>query len=447
MATTSKADGPKGVADALADLTRLADESRRRLVWLQVGRVLDGTSEAPLIDAHLIFRADEIAFVACGPAPPPAELVGDVRRGPDLRLDGWTALPCLIEAHAHLFLEGAPIDATVRADYLKQPPDAMLAGARRRLPRLLEYGIGAVRDAGDKHGVGLALAQGAKKSLTGLASAPWIDSPGAAIHHRGRYGLFMGEPIEDHAGPAECVAAHVAEGADRIKLLVSGIINFDAGRVTAKPQMSTAEVQVLVAAATTHGKQTFAHASGADGVENSIEGGVTTVEHGFFVTDDQLARMRDRQVGWVPTFAPVQLQIDRAAELGWSEKIVAGLRQIIDGHRRSLVRAHEIGVPIVAGSDAGSCGVAHGLGFLEELLHMERAGMPSAAVILAATGRSADMLAFPQPIGRLAAGYRARMILTPANPLTTVAALMKEKAVLYDGQAIRGDANEDVAGM
>lgn len=447
MAASHSGADSASVDGSFAKLSCLAATSRERPVWLRVGRLVDGTSEAPLVDAHLVFDAEQVAYVGSGAAPPPAELVRQERREPDLVLDGWTALPCLIEAHAHLFLEGAPIGARTRAAYLEQPADAMLAGAWKRLPRLLEYGIGAVRDAGDKHGVGLSLAADAKQTLAGLAPAPWIDSPGAAIHHRGRYGSFMGEPIEDHAGPAECVAARVAAGADRIKLLVSGIINFDAGRVTAKPQMPPDEVRQLVQAAQAHGRQTFAHASGADGVENSIEGGVTTVEHGFFVTDEQLARMRDRGIGWVPTFAPVQLQIDRAAEIGWSEKIADGLRRIIDGHRRSLAKAHDMGVRIVAGSDAGSCGVAHGLGFLEELVHMERSGVPPAAVLLAATGRSAEALAFPQPIGRIAAGYRSRMILTPHDPLATVANLMCDKVILFDGRAIRGNRNDQVDGM
>ena len=241
---------------------------------------------------------------------------------------------------------------------------------------LCSVGVATVRDAGDKHGVGLALAAEAKTRLGELAITPWIDSPGAAIHHRGRYGSFMGEPIEDHASPADCVAARVAAGADRIKLLVSGIINFKAGRVTAPPQMPIAEVAALVEAARHHGRQTFAHASGTDGVENAIEGGVTTVEHGFFITEDQLARMRDRQIAWVPTFAPVQLQIDHAGTLGWSDEVVGHLQRIIDGHQQMLCRAHEMGVRIVAGSDAGSCGVPHGIGFLQELCHMERAGLP-----------------------------------------------------------------------
>jgi imidazolonepropionase-like amidohydrolase len=233
------------------------------------------------------------------------------------------------------------------------------------------------------------------------------------------------------------VAACVAAGADRIKLLASGIINFKLGRVTTPPQMSADGVRALVDAARAHGRQTFAHASGTNGIENSIEGGVTTVEHGFFITDDQLAKMRDRQIGWVPTFAPVQLQIDRAAELGWSDEIVDHLRWIIAGHQEMLRRAGELGVAVCAGSDAGSCGVPHGLGLLDEMCHMERAGLPAMTVLQSATGTSAATLAFSEPIGLIAAGCRARFILTEHDPLATVANLRRSKVVLFDGTAIR----------
>src|SRR5204862_80098 len=148
-------------------------------------------------------------------------------------------LPCLIEAHAHLFLDGAPVAFKEREQYLEKHPDELLARGRARWMKILQCGVGAVRDAGDKHQVGLTLAREAKLAHENgqLATTPWIDSPGAAIYHRGRYGAFMGKPIEDHASPAACVASRVAEGADRIKLLVSGIINFKEGRVTASPQM------------------------------------------------------------------------------------------------------------------------------------------------------------------------------------------------------------------
>ena len=380
------------------DLARLAQLSKTRPVWLRVGQLIDGAADAPLRDADIIFDAQEIRSVG--------RSSHNEGVSPDAVLPDCMLLPCLIEAHAHLFLDGAPIDFELRQQYLKKEPAWMLERARSRWPKILQCGIGAVRDAGDNRGVGLSLAAERKKDPEKLAVTPWIDSPGAAIHHRGRYGSFMAEPMENFPTPEECVAARVAAGADRIKLLVSGIINFEAGKVTTPPQMPASEVTVLVQAAKSHGRQAFAHASGTDGVENSVEGGVTTIEHGFFVTVEQLAKMRDRRIGWVPTFAPVQVQIDHAKELGWNDTVVSHLKRIIDSHRQMLRLAHERGVQIIAGSDAGSCGVPHGIGFLTELCHMEAAGVPPMAVLRSATSVSASMLRFSEKIGRIAPGFR-----------------------------------------
>jgi imidazolonepropionase-like amidohydrolase len=426
---------PPSIANPLDQLVR---ESRERPVWVRVGRLIDGTSDAPRRDVDLVFDAHSIKSVGAG-------IEG--RREPDAILSDYTVLPCLIEAHAHLFLDGAPVDFAQRDTYLRKPRTEMLERARSRWPKILATGVGAVRDAGDKHGVGLALAAEAKQHVGQLAPTPYIDSPGAAIYHKGRYGAFMGEPLEDHASPAACVAARVRQGADRIKLLATGIINFNAGKVTTPPQMTADEIAQLVATAKEHGKQTFAHASGTDGVANCIAGGVATIEHGFFVTPEQLAQMRDKRIAWVPTFAPVQLQIDRAKDLGWDDPVVANLKRIIDGHRDMLRRAHEMGVTILAGSDAGSCGVPHGIGLLAEMLQMEQAGVPAMAVIRAATGTSAATLAFPDPIGRIAPGCRARMIFTRDDPSATVANLLNDRTVIFDGAAVRGQEPLDAAGL
>lgn len=421
------------------DLDDLARLSKARRVWLRVGALIDGQSDRPLHNANIIFDAAAIHSVGAE-----ANIPGQA--APDLVLADCTALPCLIEAHAHMFLDGAPIESAQREQYLREQPDWMLARARQRWSRILRCGIGAVRDAGDRHGVGLALAAEAK-ARSGQASEPFIDSPGAAIFHRGRYGAFMGEPLEDHAGPEQCVAARVAAGADRIKLLVSGIINFQVGRVTVAPQMPAEEVAALTRAAARHGRQSFAHASGVEGIANSIEGGVTTVEHGFFIVHDQLARMRDAQIGWAPTFAPVQVQLDRAVELGWNQTVQDHLRRIIESHRQMLHEAHVMGVKIIAGSDAGSCGVPHGVGFLRELCHMQSAGVPPIAVLRAATGVSAATLNFAEPIGRIAPGCRARFILTRHDPLATVANLQKDKTILFDGTAIQCDGEISLDGL
>jgi imidazolonepropionase-like amidohydrolase len=418
-------------------LDEIARWSRERPVRLRIGRLIDGVSDSSARNVDVVFDAAHIHSVESAAAG--AE--------PDSTLPDYTLLPCLIEAHAHLFLDGAPVNFQQRENYLKESPQWMLDRARGRWPKILAHGVGAVRDAGDKHGVGLALAAEAKCSVGHLATTPYIDSPGAAIHHRGRYGAFMGQPLEDHDSSADCVAARVAAGADRIKLLVSGIINFKVGQVTTPPQMSIEEVREIVAAAKQHGRQTFAHASGTEGVEHSIEGGVNTVEHGFFITEEQLRKMRDRQIAWVPTFAPVQLQIDRAKDLGWSDEIVGHLKRIIDAHQKMLRRARELGVTMVAGSDAGSCGVPHALGLLQEMHQMEQAGLPAMAVLKSATSTSAATLAFPEKIGRIAPGYRSRFILTRHDPLETVANLQKDKTIFFDGQRVTCDADMSADGL
>lgn len=414
-------------------------------VWLRVGTLIDGTSSTPARDAHVVYDAAGIRFVGHDGRTPPRELLRDEQTRPDVHAPDATLLPGLIEAHAHLFLEGGELDAGKRADYLKLTPPELLVRARERLGRLAQLGISAVRDAGDKDGVGLALSRLYRTEARPLM--PYVDSPGAAIHHRGRYGGFMGGALEEYGSPRECVAARVAAGADRIKLIPTGIINLKKGAVTSAPQMTEAEVREIVAAAASFDRQTFAHASGDDGIERALEGGVDTIEHGFFVREDQLARMRDRNIGWVPTFAPVQIQIHHAGQLGWNGEIVSNLRAILERHAASLVRAHELGVTIIAGSDAGSCGVAHGAGFLHELELMESAGLPSIAVINSATGESARRLAFRENLGRIAPGCRSRFIVACHSPLRTVSNLRKLRHVVFDGEVFTTDEHSDQASL
>ncbi len=419
--------------------------TRERTVWLRVGTLLDGTSATPARDAHIVYDATAIRFVGRDGATPPRDLLRDGQIAPDVDLADCTLLPGLIEAHAHLFLEGGELNLAKRAVTIKQPPGELLAAARIRLEKIVRLGVIAVRDAGDKDGVGLALSKLYASGDRPLM--PYLDSPGAAIHHKGRYGSFMGAPLEDFSSPRACVEDRVRAGADRIKLIPTGIINFKQGAVTTEPQMDTAEVAALVAAAKSFGKQTFAHASGDKGIEHVVEGGADSVEHGFFIRDDQLARMRDRQIAWVPTFAPVQEQVDHADLMGWDAAIVANLQRILDQHAASLVRAHALGVQIIAGSDAGSVGVAHAVGFLRELELMERAGLPSLAVINTATGNSARRLGYQENFGRIRVGDLSRFILTRHSPLDGVANLAKPKHVIFDGAVLESGESPDTLGL
>lgn len=195
------------------------------------------------------------------------------------------------------------------------------------------------------------------------------------------------------------------------------------------------------------GKQTFAHASGDKGIENALEGRVDSIEHGFFVRDDQLSKMRDWNIAWVPTFTPVQLQLEYKEMMGWDMTVVSNLQQILDNHSASLLKAQQMGVKIIAGSDAGSYGVIHGWGFLYELELMEKAGLSALSVFNSATGVSSDRLAYKENFGQIKAGYKARFILTENDPLQCVSNLRKDKLIVFDGEVHAGPEYLDFTGM
>ncbi len=419
--------------------------SNERSVWLRAGTLIDGFSARPLKEVHVVYDAKSIRYAGSADHSPPADLLNPGQTQPDLELWDFTLLPGLIDAHAHLFLDGGELNGEIRNAYLKQTPQELLRAARQRLEKLVRIGIIAVRDAGDKHGIGLLLSKLYEKEDKPLM--PYVDSPGAAIHHKGRYGGFMADPIENHNSLKACVEARIQAGADRIKLIATDIIDFKEGRVTKEPQMTTHEIAELASAAKEFGKQIFAHASGDAGIEHVIEGGVDSVEHGFFIRNDQLARMRDRQTAWVPTFAPVQKQVDHAEYFGWNVRTTSNLKKILEQHAASLLKAHEMGVKIIAGSDAGSCGVAHGLGFLEELELMERAELSALSVINAATGNSSKRLGYKEKFGQIKPGYRSRFIITQHSPLQGLSNLRKHKYVVFDGAVYDSEVNIDATGL
>ena len=410
--------------------------------WIRVGKLLDGLNQ-PIQNAHLVYNHGQILHAS--KETPPKELVNKDQTTPDLDLPDFIILPGLIEAHAHLFLEGGELNFEKRKKYLENNPDWFLDQAKNRLEKLVSLGIVGYRDAGDKLGVGLALSRMYENKNGKIM--PYVDSPGAAIHHLGRYGTFMADPLEDHDSISECIQDRIRKGADRIKLIPTGIINFKQGKVTKEPQMTTQEIIELVETSKLYRKQTFAHASGYEGIDRVIDGGADSVEHGYFIREDQLSRMRDQQVAWVPTFAPVQKQVDHADRIGWEDLIKKNLQNVLDGHAKSLRQAHEKGVIVIAGSDAGSMGVAHGKDFYYELELMERAGFDSLSVINSATGVSSSRLEYKELFGMLKPGYKSRFIVTKNSPLDTVSNLRKHKYVFYDGHVLESNENTDTSGL
>ncbi|MEX2093419.1 MAG: hypothetical protein WD971_12120, partial [Pirellulales bacterium] len=101
-------------------------------MWLRVGRLIDGQCDQPLANASVVFDAVQIHEIATDGVRPTSEHLAPGQRNPDADLPDFTLLPCLIEAHAHLFLQGTSVDLEERKQYLKLPTDALLNQARAR---------------------------------------------------------------------------------------------------------------------------------------------------------------------------------------------------------------------------------------------------------------------------------------------------------------------------
>lgn len=379
----------------------------QQVSWLRVGRLFDPHSGAILSDVHLVF--DTSAFLHISQEMPPAEWVHGVDR---IDLPEVAVLPPLFDAHTHVSMSGGELDPERRVAALQREPAVILGEATQRTRDLLAMGVFGMRDGGDKDGVGLQLST-TSRSGSEVSGSARVHSPGAGIHRQGRYGSFFCCPIEAHASPADCVASRIGGGADHVKIVPTGIINFKKGAVTASPQFSAVEVEALVRTAHEGKRTVMAHASGADGIENAIKGGVDTIEHAYFVRKEQLEKMAEHDIIWVPTFAPVHRQIIHADIMGWDASVMGHLRRILDGHAASLQYALQLGVRVLVGSDAGSYGVPHALGLIEEMRLIEAAGMPATTVLATACLHNAATLFPDETIRRIQIGHPASFLLAP----------------------------------
>lgn len=345
-------------------------------------------------------------------------------------------LPGLVEAHAHLFLDGGELDLGRRSAYLSAPREQMLVTGRNSLRQAMAAGVTLVRDAGDIHGINVELR---REVEAGAQPSPRIRCPGVALRKAGRYGSFMAREVSD-AMSIEALMNAIAPLADEFKILLTGIIDFDAGAVKGAPQFNAEEAGRIARCARLLGRRTFVHCSGTDGIEIALGAGFNSIEHGFFVTRSQLQRMAESGVAWVPTFSPVHFQWAQPQILGWSAQAVGHLRRILDEHAQRLNEAYAFGVPVMVGADAGSHGVPHGQGLIDEIERMAEAGIGTEKLLASAT--TLPRTAWGCESVTIQPGSKAELTLLQASPVDDLRALRKVSSV-YCGGWHHADLQQD----
>lgn len=327
---------------------------------------------------------------------------------------GCTVLPGLVDCHVHLALDGAGSGA---ARGRKEDREEARAKVARSLLGCLARGVLAVRDGGDRAGTGLL----AKRMVAeGEAAGPWVAACGWALRRSGMYGSFLGPGLDgDLEGACRRL---VRAGADQLKVLVTGIVDFrEYGRVGPQ-QFNEEELRSLVLFARRHGLKVMAHVNSDRAVKMAVRAGVDSVEHGYFVSKETLLLMAERGVSWVPTVVPVAVLSGREDLFSEKERKVA--EKTYKAHLEAVAAAAELGVRIGVGTDAGSPGVLPGEGFLRELALYRRAGLSGAAVLRAASAQGAEIAGFGGRVGILTEGAPANMVVVDRDPLADPAAAL-----------------------
>jgi imidazolonepropionase-like amidohydrolase len=344
-----------------------------------------------------------------------------VKRGLPV-FQGDFLMPGLVDAHVHLFLDGAPTDGKQRSAHLKQPLENLIEAARESARQALSCGVTLVRDAGDRHGINNRIREEAKQT----GDLARVRSGGLGVKRPKRYGAFMATDVENEEAIRESVT-RLADENDEIKLILTGIIDFDAGAVTDEPQFDLASTRLVVETAKARGRRTFAHCSGEKGLAIAARAGIGSIEHGFFMNRETLAVMRDNQVAWTPTFCPVHFQWAKPQAIGWSPETVDNLRRILDSHAEHLRLADEMGVTLLMGTDAGSMGVEHGYAMFEEIERYREAGLSLEKTLRAATSTPRRHFGFEH--SKLEVGAPFDGVLLDASPFSDINALRKPRQV------------------
>lgn len=253
------------------------------------------------------------------------------------------------ESHLHIFMNGNNYKEAVKA----QSQGVNESVIRKNFEEYRKRGITWLRDGGDIYGT--------SRRAKEIAPEYGITyrTPIFAIHRDGHYGGIVGRAYRDMKEYAKLVKTLRKEGGQFVKIMISGIMDFDRGGLT-EESLPDEEIRELIHIAHEEGFSVMAHTNGSRAVRTAALAGVDSIEHGNFCDEDALAALADSPAVWVPTVATVK---NLLGDGRFPENVI---QKIWEGQQENLWKAFEMGVKMALGSDAGAYRVLHGQGLLDE---------------------------------------------------------------------------------
>jgi len=416
-------------ATVTASLSRAQPQGRPTApLILHAARLLDVENGKIMTPGEVLVDGDRIREVGSSvthPATAQTIDLGDV-----------TLMPGLIDAHVHLFLHPGAEDLQTVEESVPQRTITALLQARDDLLA----GFTAERDMGTE-GAGSADTAVRNAIDQGTIPGPRLRISGNAVD------ILGGHEDAIHYNPAqhvlsnatyangipqliEVIREQLKEGADFIKIYETGpdVVRLD--RLFTPYQYSQAELAAAVAEAARVGKRVAVHATGEPGALYAAQAGVASIDHAVQLSDETMGLMREKQIFAVPTLTIFEYFANHAA----SPAAAAREHALLDLHMRELHKQLAAGVPMAVGSDVGP--FPHGTQAREIVLMVE-AGMTPLAALRADLINGAKLLAWPEEIGALKAGYCADVIAVPGDPLKDISVVENVKFVMKGGVIYR----------
>jgi imidazolonepropionase-like amidohydrolase len=335
-----------------------------------------------------------------------------------------TVLPCLVDSHVHLCMSG-----TADSFKRKKQIDIGFEESKRliydHLKSHLTHGVIVVRDGGDKHGY---ISRYRNECREMKITPVLIKSGGRAWHRMGRYGGLIGRSVEEDIHLADLIERDLEEK-DHVKIVNSGLNSLREFGKETLPQFGAAELSDAVRAARKKGLKVMVHANGIKPVAAAISAGCDSIEHGFFMGSENLKKMSEKGIVWVPTACTMKAY-SKHMNPGSIEHEVS-LRNL-DHQLDQIRKARELGVVVAIGTDAGSIGVHHGSAVIDEMKLMIQAGYTLTEAVKCASKNGANLLGL-ENAGIPGEGRDATFIAVKSDPSGLPDSLRSIRAVCVKG--------------
>jgi imidazolonepropionase-like amidohydrolase len=402
-------------------------------VLIRCGALFDGKSDRLVQNALITVAGGRITRVRTG-ADAGAAAAGA------LDLSRYTCLPGLIDTHTHVLLQGDITSADYDEQLLKQSREYRTILGTQAARRALEYGFTTIRDVETE---GAMYADVAIRDAIdqGIIPGPRMKVATRALDVTGAYPLLGYAPdvvvpkgVQIVDGPDEArkaVREQISHGADWIKVYSDRSYYLDPnGVLNDIPTFTPEELGAIVDEAHRQRRLVASHAIALQGVHNSVEAGVDSIEHGNYIADADMKTMVAKGIWYVPTiYVGEYVAQGRAAE---GRRIWVDMVKI---HGETFRRAVNAGVKIAFGTDAG--GFDWKINPAVEFPLMVKYGMTPARALRSATADAAQLLRMAGEVGTLEPGKFADIVAVPGDPLQDVTVLQQVVFVMKGGKVYK----------